>query len=320
MGIPTITTVSPATGPTKGGNVVEITGTNFRLPPTPPAVGFVGGDAQVTVAVQFGGVASAEAHALTATRLYARVPAWAGAWDTATPAALAVRVANLDDAGVEIPTENVTKANAYTVDRPSLQALTDWQRFIYDGVVTFLRRHLLMDVWVRASRDYDANPADGENEPMEAVVPRIELAGPTVREDRENALNRLDPEADGATYFRRLHYPRTVELDFDVTGFASSERGIFGLAQAFILLFRDHDAIPFLRVGGAPSSGIISYEALIPFDGQPSFGPVDTADGLRTFGAILRVCGVDLDETDGLVIERGRTVYDDIYDEVQEVP
>lgn len=319
MAIPTITSVAPTSGPTKGGNVVEIIGTNFRLPPSPPPIGYVGGDAQVTVAVQFGGVASPEAHAVLPTRIFARVPAWTGAWDAVTPAALAVRVANLDDAGVEIPTESVTKAAAYAVNRPSLQAQTDWQRVIYEGLVAFMRRHLLVEVWVRAGRDYDDDPASGENEPKEAQAPSIQLGGPTVREDRERALNRMDPEEDGATYFRRLHHPRTVELDFDVTGTAYTERAIFALAQAFTLLFRDHDRVSIQRIAGIPDSGEVAYEVEIPFDGQPSFSEADD-DGLRSFGATLRVCGVDLDETDGLVVERGRTVYDDIYAEVQEVP
>ena len=320
MAVPTISSVTPAAGLTKGGNLVVIEGTNFRLPPTPPPGNTSGEPAQVTVSVKFGNEESAWAHAITTEKIHAIVPPWPGPWSIALPESLDVRVANLDDDGLEIAGENVTSLDAYSVDRPSLQEETDWLR-VNKELIAHLRPHLLTEVWLGAQGDFDDTPSDGLNEPKEARLPKLILQGPDTNEDRLYALERMEAEEDsvlGPDYYTRRKPPRTVMAVYDVTGFADTSRALFALGQAFSLLFRDHQWLKVPRDPSDPSRGTADYEIEIPFDGQPTYETAPELDNLRTFSAVVSIRGVDIDETEGLVIERGRTV-DEVITSIQEI-
>lgn len=178
MAIPTITAVTPGSGPTTGQNIVKIDGSNFRLPDTPPAEGPLGGPAQRTIKIAIGGIVSDWAHAVEAGIIYARVPEWRGDYNLSFPVALDVRIANLDNTGAEIPGENATLLNGYSVTRPSLAAESYLQRVIGE-LITMMRRHLLVDVHLTASRDYDANPSTPDIARLFAKLPCVILGGRT---------------------------------------------------------------------------------------------------------------------------------------------
>ena len=69
MAVPTITTIAPSTGTPAGGQAVEITGTNFRLPSAPPATGPVAA-LPSPVEVLFDGVASPNVAVLTLSLIH----------------------------------------------------------------------------------------------------------------------------------------------------------------------------------------------------------------------------------------------------------
>ena len=77
MAVPTIATIAPVTGPAGGGELVSITGTNFRLY-TPPSSGVVQGRDNCYVSVLFGSIASGLVLVFTAGRLDALAPAYDG--------------------------------------------------------------------------------------------------------------------------------------------------------------------------------------------------------------------------------------------------
>jgi len=116
MAIPTIVSVSPVTGPAAGGNLVTVTGTNFRLPvvpyaiPTPAAV--------PTVRVTVNGRVSEQVDVISATSLRFRAPRlWHTAVARDTFAPVSVTIENLDSNGVLIAGETVTAGDAYTYAR-----------------------------------------------------------------------------------------------------------------------------------------------------------------------------------------------------------
>jgi len=292
--VPTLTAVTPNAGLTRGTNLVQLTGTGFRLPPAPPATGYLGGDAVSTVKVSFEGVVSAWAHAITSSRAFARVPTWSGAYD-ALPAALDVRIANLDDAGVEIPLQNVTRVNAYTIARPELAQETTLQRVIRE-LIKVLRRHVVPNVGLTLGRDYQEDLTDFDR--IRATTPCVALYGPHLAVNRFYSLNAEEPETEPleADAWVLRKEPVTVDLDFEMRGWATGEVHAYGLAQALILCFRD---LVRLDVGG------LLYEVEIPWDAQPDFGSVPNFNDLHTFGARLLIRGVHLDDDPGTVILRG---------------
>lgn len=73
MTAPTISTISPTEGHTGGRTLVEITGTNFRLPTAPPATGMTS-DPASSVRVKFGTVAASGVAVFSSTLLSCLTP------------------------------------------------------------------------------------------------------------------------------------------------------------------------------------------------------------------------------------------------------
>jgi hypothetical protein len=319
MTVPTITTITPGTGLTKGVALIVIEGTNFRLPPTPSA-GYHGGDAQQTVTVSFGGTDSQWAHAVSATRVHARLPEWDGDWRDAMPKSLDVRVANLDDAGVEIPGEEVTAVDGMVIDRPKLSKKQDMHRVVLELLRVF-RRHLHINTWLNQGREFDEDPTDARDKPNRSSLPLIALEGPSTQINRFSSLNRMEPTEDagdpGSWY--RYRFPVTVDMTFDVTAYANSETHLLSLGAAFTTLFRDVIYLRVPRDVGDPTKGTADYELAVPFDGQPDYQSPPELDDLHSFAAVVTIRGVDIDESEGIVIERGVDLADDPSLETQEI-
>jgi len=310
MAIPTFTSIDPTSGPTKGTNLVKIEGTNFRLPPSPPAEGPVGGPAQKTVSVQFDGVESSWAHAITSDLIYATVPEWTGADGETMPVDLDVRIANLDDSGVEIPGEVVIAADAYAVDRPVMTTETDFQ-IVISELIGLFRRHVIENVWITLSKFYSDDVATGLDLVKRAGLPLLHIQGPSTVENRFYSLNRLDPEEDPADPFGWIQYkePVTVDLSFELVGWTDNSRHLYGMGQALVLLLRDHKWLTVPIDPNDPAAGTKRYELDMPFEGQPVYDSIPVVDNLRSFRATCMIRGVDVDERDGLILRRGYTAH-----------
>jgi hypothetical protein len=308
MAVPTIATVDPTSGLTTGGNVVQITGTGFRLPPSPPATGPVGGVAQQTVSVMFEGTRAVWAEAASSTLLLTRVPRWDGAWDI-LPAALDVRVANLDDAGAEIAGENVTAGDAYTIGRPGLAAESFLQS-VSGEVLKIFKRHLLENSFITTSRDFDNNPADLERAIAEAPV--IYLMGPTTPVNRLFSANQVDAQEQVGDPLRyeRQKPSVTTDVNFDIRVFAQGERHIIGLHQELMHLFDD---VPYLTIGD------YRYDFRMPFARFPVSVNVPNHSDLYSVRAGCSVIGVHIDRVSGTIVERGWTLEDNDGEPVVEI-
>jgi len=305
MAIPTITSVTPSSGPTRGGNIVRIVGTNFRLPPPPPVSGPILAEQQKTVSVKFQGVESEWAYSASATLILARVPEWSGPYDITFPAALTVRVANLDDAGVEIVGENVTKAAAYSIKRPDLAVESYLQRVVRE-VIALFRRHVLENTHYSTQRDYSLTPA--QQETLRASKPLLQITGPTLNLNRFYSLNREDYEADalgGVNGMMRRKIPITVDMVFTVIPWADNSTHLHALVQALLLFGRD---IKHVRVAVDPldpSKGTKDYEFEPDWTGFPDMNSDPNADDLVHAVSRHIVRGVHVDEDFGTIVERG---------------
>ena len=308
MAIPTISTITPSAGLTRGGNIVEIHGTNFRTVPAPPSEGYLGGEAQQTILASFGGVASSWAHALSSTRAIARVPTWAGALTVTMPVDVSVRIANLNDDGIEIIGENVTVVEAYTYGLPSLvperrlQAATG-------ALVTTLRRHIFRNVQVIASRDYDDTPATAQR--LIASLPALHIVGPTCRINRFDSVDYspAEPTTRLDLTWQRQTRPVVVDLVYQILGWAQNPRHLNNMAQQVLLLFRQHPWLEITTDPTTPSAATERHQIEVEWENHPDFGPmapqVDDVIGWRA-GVLVR--GVQLADEPAIIIEQGWTV------------
>lgn len=118
MAVPTISSVSPTTGPAAGGNLITIAGTGFRLPTAAYANPVVAITPSVRVTVN--GRAARQVNVLATTELQVLMPRYwhqgaSLAADTYSP--VSIVVTNLDAAGNPIAGETVTAVAAYTYAR-----------------------------------------------------------------------------------------------------------------------------------------------------------------------------------------------------------
>jgi len=308
MAVPTITSIDPNTGLTRGDNIIKISGTNFRLPPPPPSTGYLGGDQQKTVSVKFEGQESAWAYSASATMILARVPEYRGPHDIAYPVSLDVRVANLDDSGLEIPGENVTEVDGYDVDRPSLAVESYFQRVIR-ALQHVFKRHVHPHVYVTVSRDAPSSALDDQR--LVADAPALYLTGPRTPINRFDSINREEGEIDPGdpTQYYRRRYPVTVDMDFVLEIVAKSSRQLYGLIQSTHLLFRD---VTEVRVTDDPGDDPVNptgtykeYEILMPWEFPVDVNNTPNPSDLFTASAGVRIRGVHIDEEAGNIIERG---------------
>lgn len=311
MAVPTLVVIAPSTGSTVGRNQIELTGTNFRTAPSPPPVTYTSNDEQQTVGVWVNGIRCASAFASSSTSAVAEVPEWRGLHSTATPCSVDVTIANLDDAGAIIAGETVTLADGYSYDRPSLVAVTPFQRVIEETIALF-RRHVLPNTnWIK-SRDYDDSTADHLNSTQRATLPLINMVGPTLVDAKDWGRVRAESEDVSATEWQRLQRQKTVHLEWILDGYTSdaSDNEAINLANAVSNFFTIVKWVMILADPTDPASAQWKHEIEMEPDGAPAFDVAPQGDGLRHFRCEFVVRGVDLGVQDQPVVESGWTAYD----------
>jgi hypothetical protein len=309
VAVPTITTITPATGLTRGGQWIAIEGTGFQLPTVPPSgSGYLGAGVLPSVKVTIGGVDCEYAESASDTLAYCLVPRWAGSPSVSFPVTVDVRLANLATDGIEIPGEAVTEVDGFAYHRPGLVSDCYLKRIV-DELITLLRRHVLPNVAVTISREWDDDPATVER--LRDSAPSIHLIGPRTTINRFDSLNREDPEAETGdqTYYQRRRVPVTADLEFEVRIFAANPFHATNLVQAFLLTWRDITRIAILRDPATPALGEHSYEVEIPWDRFPDMDAAPNYSDLITTTTGLMIRGVHLDDESGTMIERGMTIW-----------
>lgn len=301
---PTVSAVTPASGNTRGGNMVVITGTNFLLPAPPVAAGYLGGAAPRTVKVSFEGVEAPWAEAASATSIYATVPEWRGTTPQTWPLALDVRVANLNTNGSERTGEVATRVDGYALTRLELARECYLQRVVRE-LLRLLKRHVADNVGIALGRDYDDDTTDWAR--LRATAPCLTLAGPTSELNRFYSLN-MEPDEedplDAARWLRRRP-PVTVDLGFTVRGYAHAMEHLYAMGQALLLTFRDIVRLRVLRDPANEAAGFVEYEVEVAWEAHPGFTSAPSVDDLFYFDARLLIRGVHLDDESGTVIRRG---------------
>lgn len=308
MAVPTITSVDPDSGLTTGDAIVRIVGTNFLLPTVAPT-GNLGGEQPKTVSVKFEGQESQWAYAASETLILARVPEYRGAYDITYPVALDIRVANLDTNGDEIPTENDTLADAYSVDRPSLAGEQYFQSIVRAFLQLF-KRHVLLNSHVTMSRDAAEDPTSGD-ERLRATAPSINLVGPRATQDRDHNFDRLEDVVDPGDVdsFIRKRHPTSLVFAFDLMLYARGSGHLYALQEGCINLFRDvtHIRVPLDK--DLPDGEYTEYEIEMPWLFEPVTEDDPNSSDLFVARAGVVIHGVQVDSRDGTIVERGWRIF-----------
>lgn len=313
MAVPTFVSTSPATGPTGGRNLVTITGTNFRTWPAPPAAGPIPKTA-VPVQVKFDGEAALSVAVVSSTRLDVLVPPYRGnseasptsPADGSNPLPLPqtdIVITNVDDAGVAIPGETVTAADAYRYARTALrtpdaaEAQQVWRRTLRDVLRTF-KRQIITEVAHATSTDY------GTGGIIElARLPAIVISGPRMPEDLTRRAQIMREEVVAGEY-ERFWPAWYCNMEFVGTGMSDSQREIVAMVQAVHEMFM---RTPWLEVDVSPTDPTLG-RLQFPFvlTGPPELEVARPNHNLHSFGFGFEVRGVpfELDQP----VARGQDV------------
>lgn len=283
MAVPTITSVTPSRGHSGGGTLLRIVGTDFQLPPDPPASG--SGPvppAPATVRVFVGGVEARRVRVASATVLYVTT-------ERRDPAAgLAVEVRNVGPHGETLGGEVATLAAAYEYARPVFTTQGDLDRLV-KALHAELVRQVFPQVVVTAHVDWTDDPAAILRGAKNAPTPCVFLAGPVLRPNpvyRTNVGERVSV-AENVVLEHRA--PLTDDVVFTIGAIADKYATLLALSSAL----RDFQLRnPFLHFPIAEgSSELVRYD--LQWEGDLTVESSPDESNLRTCSATIAIAGFD---------------------------
>lgn len=330
MTVPTINSISPDNGLTRGRNQIEITGTGFSLAPEDPVDS--SGDAFQSIKVMFGALQSPAAFAISETRAVATVPTYTGDEIGDYGVDVQLTLYNLDSDGVEIPGE-LFFFNSYTYKRPTF---TDVQvgEYVVGEFIKYVRRHVHPNTWLTMGRSYTdikdqvsgwghdewehfpwGHPSDEEIAAVikQADLPLIWIRGIDYEFDpiaQEMGAEEVDISS---TEFKEYRLGTSVSIQLpSILIFSRAEhaREILALGQAMVNVFRD---VPHLVCN--PHTFDVAeteyeYPLSIPEGGMPSFDLGPENDGLKVCTMAATIEEVNLTDLAGTLTDIGWTVED----------
>jgi len=285
MAVPTLTAVSPTTGPASGGDVVRLVGAGFAA----------------SVRVRFGGADAAV--------LAVREEAGVSVADVRTPAheagTVAVELRNLAAAGAPVAGESVVLVGAYRFARAPVARESDLTRAIRQ-LLRELKRQVLANVSTTVSVDYDDSALGGLNVIALAKVPSLVLSGPTLRPSRFYSTN--VPHEDVVTGSSGLELvrrkpPYTVDLVCTLTAASERTAELFNLMAAVATFLNRNRWLELPRDPVDASRGTVRWE--LDADGEFRTQLAGKAD-VRAFTCGFVVRGFDVDE--GLPLDLSKLV------------
>lgn len=303
MAVPTISSINPTSGLTGGRNLVTVVGTNFRIPPDPPAAGPTNGQVPQTVRITIGGKLATQIEVWSATKLTFLSPIH-------DAGAVNVVLQNLDNLAAPISGEVVTATNGFTYVMPNLSTQSDFNRVV-GTLLLEMRRQIMSEVVTTVHTDWSVAP-NSLGITAIAKLPALVLVGPNMNENRLFSQNHGD-EVDaggGITLFRRNPY--TVDLLFNFTGISAKESELLNLMALVTQFFHRNKYLVMDRDPSDLSKGTVKYEMDFPPDGEPKVIGSANNSNIRSFSGKFVVYGFDLEDVAGII-------NDEVVDETYQV-
>jgi hypothetical protein len=288
MAIPTISDVSPATGPARGYNIITITGTNFRTRTLVYAIPWV--DLPNTASVTVGGRAARKVWVRSSTEIAVLAPQYKGDSVADPITAVDVVVTNLDDNGDAIPTETVTSSGAYTYERPAGRLPKGPPPFlqVLDEFIRLLKRQVVLETGWMFHSDW-GRPGDTVIAVQEH--PTIGLRMDAIKDPeygQEDNVKQLKDEGGGV--WTEYRPPETYMLVFDLLLSAQDPIEAHHLGAEVVQCWKDNQE---LEVDGDPlwdPGGTNLYPLEMPGDLSQASGP--NKSNIVAFSCQMRVRGV----------------------------
>lgn len=240
MAIPTITAVSPNTGPSGGYQFVVITGTNFNIAPAQPTTGptTVIPD---PVLVKINGDQVVKVYSASNSEVWVLTPPFHGTPTDDPLAAVSVSLTNLDIDGNPIAGETITVVASYTYRRPILHstagnAIARPHPFtlVSAGLITAFRRQIFLNIMQTTHIDY-AEP--GLMMLNVAKVPSLVIQGPSITKDLDYTHNELIYDALDATTTAIRQPPDVVRMGYTFLCISDNEQELINIMGSFQLFF-----------------------------------------------------------------------------------
>ena len=298
MAVPTITVVSPNSGPVAGSTLVQIMGGGFQLSPAPPLSGKVP-TPNPSVEVLFGSSLATRVAVTSTARILALVPV-SPLPDSAPAGAVDVTVRNVDQSGNVIPGESVTVVGAYTYALPNFNRVPEYEltRLVRTLIRAFRKQVLPSGVYHTVNTDYSTDPASGMT--ALAELPAVIISGPALRENRFHSLNRPrvsgDPFGLGEKYFGKLRTPYTVDLTFGVAGVTDNVMQSINLMSEIVGFFNRNKFLAMQKDVADAALGNVTYEMDWVEGAQPKAVSMPNDSNIRAFRGSFVVRGFDIED------------------------
>jgi hypothetical protein len=286
MAKPTLTSISPASGPASGGDLVTLRGAfGARV-----AVRF-GDVLAIVVSVRDeGGVSIAQVR----TQAHAE-------------AVVDVTLSNVDAASNVLVGESVALAGSYRFLRPRIVREADLTRLIR-ALLRELKRQVLDNVSLSVAVDFDDTPLDGLDVTAIAKLPSLVLSGPRIKENRFYSTNTLEEEIVAGPSGLEIHRrrpPFTVDLEFAITGASDRSVELLNMMTAVAAFLDRNRWLSMDRDPADATKGAVRWEMDASGELQTN---LEGKDDVRAFTWGLVIRGFDVDE--GLPLDIGKAVAD----------
>lgn len=295
MAAPTITSVSPSTVWT-AGQLVVIRGTNFRLPPDPPASNGPLPDPLPTVAVSVDGVPATRVEVLGDTVISCFAPEHEPTI-APNPTSVTVTVSNLDNAGVPIAGETVSLPQAIAYSRPNLTAVEDGGR-VERAFLEMLKRQVLDNV-VKLGVSPDFGDAPFAVTEL-ADPPGLVVTGPRCREDLPHWSTNSSITTDsvvGAGLVDQKSSPVTLQLEYTIAGYTKGGRQNTSLMMLVRKVVGRKGYLEVARDPNDVTKGTNRYQIIIPLEGEFRDTSTPNDAGRHSFDGITVVIhGVPIED------------------------
>lgn len=313
MAIPSIASITPTAGHTGGRTLVEIVGTNFRLPTAPPPTGPTTAPPP-SVRVTFGGKRARSVLVVSATLLRVLTPIHDPSGTPGDPGAGVddipasdVVVENIDDLGVLIPGEAATRAAAFSFVRPRYDVECHLEQTIKTFILE-LKRQVLDNVSWNPHTDFD--PMTGgsfldldnpdESQRSLAYLPGIALIDVEVTDSVDHGTNEQPEVALDETTWIARRAPLAQDLTCTLACASDNSGELVRLLQATKGFFRKNRFLEVPRDAADPDGEVIRYEMTFG-RGQPvRFSGRAGNTNVETFSGQVAIRGILLEEIPGL--------------------
>jgi hypothetical protein len=304
MAIPTISAITPNTGPVGGYAFTIITGTNFNLV-TPQADTGLVVIFPPTISVTVNGSPALEIEQISATELWILTPQLLGQPVEDPIPAIDIVITNLDIHGNPIGGETVTATGGYTYRRPVIHSTSGNATarphpftLITSALVLALRREVFINVVQTTHVDY------AEPDVMSlaiAKVPSLVVQGPNITKDLDYTHNEQDEITIDANTTNIKQPPDVLRMGYTFICVTDNEAELLNIMGSFQLFFMKGK---WLNVNVDPldlSQGSVNLVMQLTQFPQATTTPSD--NNLRVWVAAADIRGVEvhLDEYAGQV-------------------